>query len=73
MYQLNFKCTQNKIAEAQPSLISPVTAVVEEVRHAVVNLALQGVGGAVELGLMGGGARGEQGGEVGHTPRGSTH
>ena len=36
--------------------------------HAVVDLALQGVAGAVELGLVGGGARRHQAGQVGDTP-----
>ena len=36
--------------------------------HAVVDLALQGVAGAVELGLVGGGARRHKAGHVGDTP-----
>ena len=53
-----------------PLFLSPVTAVVEEVvRHAVIDLALQGVGGAVHWGLVGGGASHHQGGQVRHTAR----
>ena len=49
-------------------LPSPITAVVEKVVwHAVVDLALQGVGGAVQLRLVGGWPRHHQGRQVGHT------
>ena len=46
----------------------PITAVIEKVVwHAVVDLALQRVGGAVQLGLVGGWPRHHEGGQVGHT------